>query len=282
MPEPNRPAVPVPGPPPPGAPDETQVVVTESEVLEERADGSIERDAVRVERQRKRPVDPIAIALTTILLLVAAAGAAWWFLAQDDESQAVPSVEGLVVDQAIERLEEEGFEPVVDRRASDDAEAGTVFEQVPAAGEEAEEGSSVQLAVSSGPSEVAVPNAVGLPEADARDRLVDAGFEVSSREVFAEKPAGTIVSQRPIAGAEAAPGSQVELVVSKGTGLVDVPSLVGMTQGEAEAELSSLGLDVNVVEVPSFEEIGTVVAQNPPAGTIRKGESVRINVSRGS
>lgn len=273
MPEPIHPAA--------GAPDETQVVVTESEVINERADGSVDRDGVRVERQRKRPVDPIAIALTAILLLVAAAGAAWWFLAQDDDTQAVPAVEGLVVDQAIERLEEDGFEPVVDRRASE-TEAGTVFEQVPTAGVEAEEGSSVQLAVSSGPSEVAVPNAVGLVEADARDRLVGSGFEVSSREVFAEKPAGTVVSQRPIAGAEADPGSQVELVVSKGAGLVDVPSLVGLTRGEAEAELSSLGLVANVVEVPSVEELGTVVAQNPPAGTIRKGDAVRINVSRGS
>ena len=45
------------------------------------------------------------------------------------------------------------------------------------------------IRVSGGPDTIAVPNAVGLPEAEARDRLVGAGFQVESNEVFAEREA---------------------------------------------------------------------------------------------
>jgi PASTA domain len=67
------------------------------------------------------------------------------------------------------------------------------------------------------------------------------------------------------------------LNVSKGTGLVDVPSLVGLTRADAEAQLSDAGLEANVFEVPSIEPAGTVVAQNPLGGQLRQGEAVRIN-----
>jgi beta-lactam-binding protein with PASTA domain len=72
----------------------------------------------------------------------------------------------------------------------------------------------------------------------------------------------------------------VRLNVSKGTGLVDVPSLVGQT--DAEAQLSRLGLEANVVEVPSVQPAGVVVAQHPTGGQVKKGSTVRLNISSGS
>ena len=109
------------------------------------------------------------------------------------------------------------------------------------------------------------------------DRLVAAGFQVETREVFSERESGTVVRQEPAAGADAADGSTVTIVVSKGTGLVDPPNVVGLSRAEAEAELSSAGLEANIVEVPSAEAEGTVVAQNPPAGQARQGSAVRLN-----
>ena len=81
-----------------------------------------------------------------------------------------------------------------------DASQGTVFRQEPAAGSEVDEGSTVRLLVSGGPENVAVPNAVGLPEAQARDRLVAAGFEVRTRRVFSEDATGTVVRLNVSAG----------------------------------------------------------------------------------
>ena len=73
----------------------------------------------------------------------------------------------------------------------------------------------------------------------------------------------------------------MRLNVSKGSGTVNVPSLVGTSQNDAVAQLEAAGLDANVVPVPSTEPAGTVVAQNPTSGEVRRGSSVRLNVSNG-
>jgi eukaryotic-like serine/threonine-protein kinase len=255
------------------------VVIHESERVESMPDGSVEREAVRVEEHPKKPRNWIPIALGALLLLLAAGAAAWYFLA-DEDTRSVPTVEGLPVDQAVERLEDDGFD--VDAATEpNDAPTGTVFAQDPSAGTEADEGSTVRISVSRGPDTASVPNAVGLAEAEARDRLVSAGFEVDSTEVFSEREPGIVASQNPRAGAEAEAGSTVTIEVSQGTGLVEVPNVVGLTRGQAEAELSSARLEANVVEVPSDEPAGTVVAQNPVGGQAQQGSAVRLNVSAG-
>jgi serine/threonine-protein kinase len=184
------------------------------------------------------------------------------------------------LDRAVSTLQDDGLKAGIVTQPSD-APQGTVFRQDPTAGTEVDDGSTVQLLVSGGPSTEAVPNAVGLDEANARDRLVAAGFEVESREVFSEEKPGMVVSQQPAAGADAPDGASVTIAVSKGTGLVDVPNVVGLSRGEAEAEISSAKLEANVVEVPSTDPAGTVVAQNPVGGQAREGSTVRLNVSQG-
>ena len=227
--------------------------------------------------RRERRAIAIAVGAVLLLLLV---GVVVWLLLASNDTKAVPAVQGLPLEQAVQRLESAGFEVDIANEPSD-APSGPVFAQDPAAGTDADEGSTVQLTVSSGPDTVAVPNAVGLAEAEARDRLVAAGFQVESTGVFSEREPGTVASQTPAAGAEANPGSTVSIEVSKGTGLVRVPNVVGLTRGQAEAELSNVQLEANVVEVPSDEPVGTVVAQNPVGGQAQQGSAVRLNVSAG-
>src|SRR5262245_29544706 len=197
----------------------------------------------------------IAIVLGAVALVLAAGAIAWIVLGGGD-TREVPRVEGLLLDDAVNRLQSEGFEVDVATEPND-APSGTVFAQDPTAGTQADEGSTVRITVSGGPATIPVPNAVGLPEADARDRLVDAGFEVKSTEVFSDREPGTVTSQTPSAGARAAAGSTVTIEVSQGTGLVQVPNVVGLTRGQAIAELSNARLEANVVEVPSDEPVGT-------------------------
>jgi serine/threonine-protein kinase len=257
-------------------------------------EGDLEADVARTTRPTEPaspPVPPpapgeptrqrntLAIVLGAILLLLAAGLAAWLLLGGDD-TKTVPSVTGLTLDQAVQQLEDEGFEADTATQESD-APEGTVVAQDPSAGAEAEEGSTVLLGVSGGPGAVTVPNAVGLPEAEARDRLVDAGLQVESTGVFSQRLPGTVTSQDPAAGSEAEPGTTVSIEVSKGTGLVQVPNVVGLTRGEALAELSNVQLEANVVEVPSDEPVGIVVAQNPVGGQAQQGSTVRLNVSAG-
>jgi serine/threonine-protein kinase len=270
-----------PGPPdaPLGAPDVEQAVEVESETVRRRPDGSIERDVVREQRRRRMSGDRIALLLVLLALLAAAAIGAWWYFTQSDTT-TVPTVEGLTLDRAVTRLEQENLKSDIVTQENDAAE-GTVFRQDPSPGTEVDEGSTVQLLVSGGPGSVPVPNAVGLPESQARDRLVAAGFQVQTREVFAEDEPGTVVAQDPAAGADAADGATVTINVSKGSAQVDVPNVVGMSRSEAEAEIESAKLVANAVVVPSDQPEGTVVAQNPAGGQLRQGETVRINVSQG-
>jgi serine/threonine-protein kinase len=266
------------GPPPPPGSDVEEAVVHERQTVRQREDGAIETETVRHEQRRRSTGAIVGIVLVVLALL--AAGAAVWYFTEGSQT-TVPSLEGRTVDDALARLDEADLDSDVVTEQSDEPE-GRVFAQSPGAGTEVDEGSTVTIRVSSGTGTTAVPNAVGLGEAEARDRLVGAGFEVETEEVFSDREAGTVVSQSPAAGAQAADGDTVTIQVSKGTGQVDVPNVVGLSRGEAQAQLSQVQLEANLVEVPSDEAVGTVVAQNPIGGAqAQQGSTVRLNVSAG-
>jgi eukaryotic-like serine/threonine-protein kinase len=63
---------------------------------------------------------------------------------------------------------------------------------------------------------------------------------------------------------------------------VVVPDLVGQQKEDAARTLDAQGLSASVTEVPSTQEKGIVVAQDPRGGTkVDKGSSVTLNVSKG-
>lgn len=76
-------------------------------------------------------------------------------------------------------------------------------------------------------------------------------------------------------------GSVTTCYVTRGE-RVTVPSVVGKTEPEAREILEKQGLRVVVIEVlDAPEPVGTVVRQNPKAGSVvRKPFPVKINVSR--
>lgn len=278
-----------PGAPPPepfldpgpsyGAPGDP--VATEDDRVSVGADGRVVHERQRVERRPVRgPFDDFWPALAILLLAALIGLGALWYFTRNEE-KAVPAVTSQPLDVAVSRIEEAGFKTDIVNQANE-APRGIVFAQRPTAGTELEEGSTVTILTSKGPATVAVPNAVGLPEQQARDRMAAAGLEVQVFEVFSDDPEGTVVAQNPGSGERVSKDSSVRLNVSKGSGLVDVPSLVGQQQADAQAQLADLGLEANVFRVPSIEPAGTVVAQNPVGGQARLGSAVRLNVSTGT
>ena len=245
-------------------------------------DGSIVRQYDRVEHEppRRRRRSGLVPALLIILALALGAIAAAWYFTRPTTT-TVPAVEGMPVNTAVSRLQDEGFKTDIVNESSD-APEGTVFSQDPGAGSKADHGSTVRLFVSKGPADVTVPNAVGLSEADARDRLVAAGLQVTSVSVFSDADSGQVVAQTPAAGASVAKGSSVRINVSKGTKMVTVPSVVGSIESDAVSQVKAAGLQPNVVSVPSSSQpAGTVVAQHPTGGQAERGSFVRLNVSKG-
>src|SRR3954452_3917022 len=238
-------------------------VVQQDERVFVGADGAVHRQGDRVEQnpvqRRRRPIWP---ALLIILALALGAIAAAWYFTQSDTS-SVPEVVGMPLDDAVTRVESDGFKADIVSQPNEAAQ-GTVFHQSPSAGSEEDEGSNVQLLVSKGPTQVTVPNAVGIGEAQARDRLAAVGLQVNVVRVFSEDTEeGDVAAQSPAAGTQAAKGSSVRLNVSKGSAVTTVPSVVGTTQSDATSQVEAAGLTPNVVQVPSDQPAGTVVAQHP-------------------
>ncbi|HVM17780.1 MAG TPA: PASTA domain-containing protein [Gaiellaceae bacterium] len=223
--------------------------------------------------------------LLALLAVVLAGIAALWLLSRDGGEDAervgVPAVVRLTEEDARDRLQERGFQVEVER-AANEAPPGIVFAQTPGAGRTLPDGATVTIHVSEGPDTTAVPSVVGLPEPQALERLEGAELEAEREQVFSEEPQGVVVAQEPAAGEEVERGSSVRIQVSQGSGRVEVPDVVGLLVDEARAALAEQDLEANVVEVPSREPQGTVVAQSPAGGAeATRGDRVRLNVSRG-
>lgn len=253
--------------------------VHEEERVRVLPDGSVLRETDRVE-QRSRFRDRLPWLLLALVGLLIAIGLVIWYVGRTS-SKTVPPVVGLRIDTAVSRLQQDGFKLQIARQ-SNARPAGVVFGQNPAAETRHDNGSTVRLLVSNGRSQARIPNAVGLTQSVARDRLVKAGFRVVTTEVFSAQPRNNVVAQSPAAGGTVVPGSLVRLSVSKGSGKVEVPNEVGNPVVQARSELAAKGLAPNISHVPSSQPVGTVVAQNPTGGSVRAGSTVYLNVSKGA
>ena len=261
-------------------PDADEVnVLHEEERVRVLPDGTVLRERDRIEQEQSWFRRYLPWILIAILGLVIIAGLALWYVTRSD-TKTVPSVVGLQSDAAVNRLQNDGFKVQIVRQSST-GPAGVVFGQNPAADASVSKGSTVRLLVSKGRSLVTVPNAVGLSQVDARNRLVNAGFAVITAQVPADQPVGTVTAQDPPAGTRVAPGTKVHINVSKGKAVVPVPSEVGNSLSSAQAALEAKGFKVVTTPVPSSSPADTVVSQSPAGGSAPKGSTVQLNISQG-
>ncbi len=190
---------------------------------------------------------------------------------------------GLSQDEAVEAVEEAGFDAKIERANSDRVEAGTVIRSEPSAGTVATRGSAVVLVVSKGQKLIKVPVLVGTQRSVAVQQIRGRGFSPGVEEEESAKPAGEVIRQSPSAGTELPRGSSVSIVVSKGVKQTKVPSVIGEERGEAVEALRAAGLEPTVqeeeTEVP--QQIGRVIDQFPPPGTeVEPGSPVTVTVGK--
>ncbi|MBN2407661.1 MAG: PASTA domain-containing protein [Elusimicrobia bacterium] len=130
-----------------------------------------------------------------------------------------------------------------------------------------------------------VPDLSGLDVKDARlvCRIKDMSLKVSE-EVYSDKhPEGEIISQTPpgmaVSGAPA-----VNVVVSKGSPIMALPDLKGLSPEEAVDMLKSMSLSVSTrTYVYSDSEEGKVASTVPEAGSeVHYKTPITLNISRGS
>jgi len=130
---------------------------------------------------------------------------------------------------------------------------------------------------------VTVPAVEGQLVSLARENIIKAGLQpLVHRQANADFAPGKVFDQSPDPGQKTDRGNTVTIWVSTGKPLVAVPDVVGKNEDDATTALKVKGLRVNAVQIYSKDPVGTVIAQDPPAGQrIKQGSVVRINVSQG-
>ncbi len=164
-----------------------------------------------------------------------------------------------------------------------EAPTGIVIEQAPAQGTMLDQGLSVAIVISKGPEPVAIPTVTGKTEAEAKELLEAAGFEVTVATKDDKASKGTVIAVSPTT-ATALPGTKVTITVSTGVEMVKVPNVLGMYSDDAAAKLRSVGLKVKDVSIHGpldsdafSQDIGEVYRQTPKAGsTVPRGTTVEI------
>jgi len=208
------------------------------------------------------------------------------------QTSAVPDVTGENVAAAVSELRARGFD-VRARNVLSKRQAGTVLAQSPAAGSKVAIGSTVTIAIPR--ALVSVPDTVGQKRGAAVAAVRGAGFVPKVFRVPSSHPKGTVVAQRPRAGARRQAGSSVRMNISLGVvkgvapppppappANVTVPDVTGQQQDDAQRGLNAAGLKSGVVYVESDEQQGTVVSQAPAAGATRaRGTRIQLNVALG-
>jgi serine/threonine-protein kinase len=195
--------------------------------------------------------------------------------------EEVPSVVGLMFDDAEQELNRKGFKPERgETRFHGTAPRMTVLEQNPPAGSRELMGARVTLAVSGGQQMGTVPTVIGMTREQAEVVLETAGFGVGEIiEQASQQPRGEVVETRPAAGSQAPMPSPITLVLSGGPSVLRVPDLVGRNLGDARRLLEQIGLVVGDV---TNEGAGgsVVVGQSPEAGTsVAAGSRVNLRVA---
>jgi membrane peptidoglycan carboxypeptidase len=132
------------------------------------------------------------------------------------------------------------------------------------------------------PKAVFMPDVVGMSISRAKRLLGEAGLKVRTvQDAASLEPAGMVVKQSSPADKPILQGSEVVLHVSAGQAAT-VPGLVDLPLDQAQALLAATGLSAEITQQPADAPAGTVLSQDPAAGTVlTKGSIVRLVVSSG-
>jgi len=236
------------------------------------------------------------VPIVVTLILIALLGLLLWFLAanllSDDNQQTgvlitVPNVVGESRNQAEADLQEAGLTVgnVTKVQPTDNTQTpGTVLEQSPAADEEVERQTPVDLTVVANPEAVTIPDLEGKSVADAQAALLDLGLvpDGPTEEPSDTVDQGLVTRTDPASGQDVDPGSTVTIFTSSGPEQVTVPLVTCQSFGSAQKDLENAGLtpaiSQDAVAINPQCPHGNKVAQQDPASgtTVDRGTTVTL------
>lgn len=236
------------------------------------------------ERRKKRNL-LIGILSGLVILLIGGAVFAWYYLSDSEpEMVTIPKdIVGMSESQAREVLT--GLELNVvfgSSKPSDTVDAGLVADTDPHPGTEVQKNSKVTVFLSSGPSEVTVPDVSGLSQEQARKTLEDAGLKVGNvtTQDDPKEDKDHVIETSPKAGESIENGGTVNLIIASGYVTIDNSRVIGQPKDTALNYLQSLGLSTNSqTEVTDEQSDGTVISINPQ-GKVESGTQITVTIAQ--
>jgi eukaryotic-like serine/threonine-protein kinase len=234
-------------------------------------------------RNRTRGLVAILVVLLIVLAVIA------YFLLKSigvlpGAKVDVPYVVGLSQSAATTTLENDGLSVGNVTTDISSQTAGIVLSTDPAAHAKEAKNSKVNLTVSAGPG-VTVPNVVGEQLAKASQQIQSDNLRPEVvKYLSSNKPAGTVLSQTPVAPQVVKAHSEVMLTVSGTQSSAAVPNVVGISPAAAGSLLTSNSLSVGTQTSAcsnSFQS-GLVSTQTPAQGVeVQPNTPVNLVVSTG-
>lgn len=130
---------------------------------------------------------------------------------------------------------------------------------------------------------LSAPNLEGMTVDAARERWRAKGLVIieDGERSVAEADPGTIVQQRPSAGAELSSNKEIRVVVAKASSDIAIPKVEGKSYDDARTALVAAGFEVpEPAKEVSEKDAGTVLKQVPGSGTkAKEGSVVRLTIA---
>ena len=180
------------------------------------------------------------------------------------EPDTVPALQFQTIEEATQILLELGLFTNIEYAQSETVAEGLVISQHPEAGTAISESKTVTMIVSSGAPSFAMPNVVGMTEAEARSKLIEHQLAaVIEYEDNSDAPEGSVINQNIAPNTQVNRGDIVTIVVSSNDDATQVPN-------DEEAEQASAQAAQNDSQTPRTAE-ATPVPETLNAGEVRVG-----------
>ena len=209
----------------------------------------------------------------------------------EEDGIVVPSLKGYTYEEAKEILNNLGLGIYeAGSMNSDEYEEGQIVSQNPEADEKVALHTEVQVMISAGEGEVAIPSVTNMDENTAYNQLSQAGFLPVKDYAYSDTVAqGYVISQNPEGNSSGTKGTSVTIVISRGpeeeqVTLISVPNVYNSSEDVAKQTLVNAGLTVGTSNTQYSTSVpaGNVISQDIASGTqVAPGTVVNLVVSLG-
>jgi serine/threonine-protein kinase len=219
----------------------------------------------------------IAIGAVAAVIL----GWAVWYQTAGQYDHVPEQIIGMRVADARDQLERGGLDVLVAEPVFDDrVKKGQVAVSDPGPGARITQDGTVTLTPSKGRTPKQVPDVTGKTLAEAKRILQEKGLTPGqvSTDTSQSVDKDLVMRTDPPSGGKQSPDDPVNIVVSSG---MSMPSLLGRNGDEAQTQLRSMGLDVEVERRrEDGKQPGSVLGQDPEPGTgVSRGDEVTLVIN---